>query len=30
MLRVDYVRSYQYGFQREGVVFGLKFLDILE
>ncbi|MFV8270424.1 DUF5686 and carboxypeptidase regulatory-like domain-containing protein [Flavobacterium sp. GT2N3] len=30
MLRVDYVRSYQNGFQGDGVVFGLKFLNILE
>lgn len=27
-LRVDYVRAYQGGFQTDGVVFGLKFLDI--
>ncbi|AWI27096.1 DUF5686 and carboxypeptidase regulatory-like domain-containing protein [Flavobacterium pallidum] len=30
MLRVDYVRSYQNGFIGDGVVFGLKFLNILE
>lgn len=30
MLRVDYVRSYQYGFRTDGIVFGLKFLDIIE
>ncbi|MFV8361636.1 DUF5686 and carboxypeptidase regulatory-like domain-containing protein [Flavobacterium sp. LS1P3] len=30
MLRIDYVRSYQNGFQGDGVIFGLKFLDILE
>lgn len=30
MLRVDYVRSYQNGFQGDGVVFGLKFLNILD
>ena len=30
MLRIDYVRSYQNGFQGDGVVFGLKFLNILE
>ncbi|MCY1479707.1 hypothetical protein D3C87_203550 [compost metagenome] len=30
MLRVDYVRSYQNGFQGDGVIFGLKFLNILE
>ncbi|MEO5778024.1 MAG: DUF5686 and carboxypeptidase regulatory-like domain-containing protein [Flavobacterium sp.] len=28
--RVDYVRSYQNGYQGDGVVFGLKFLNILE
>ncbi len=30
MLRVDYVRSYQNGFKGDGVVFGLKFLDIIK
>ncbi|MFV8370194.1 DUF5686 and carboxypeptidase regulatory-like domain-containing protein [Flavobacterium sp. LB2R40] len=30
MLRVDYVRSYQNGFQGDGIIFGLKFLNILE
>ena len=30
MLRVDYVRSYQNGYQGDGVIFGLKFLNILE
>ncbi|TRX00428.1 DUF5686 and carboxypeptidase regulatory-like domain-containing protein [Flavobacterium gawalongense] len=30
MFRVDYVRSYQNGFQGDGVIFGLKFLNILE
>lgn len=30
MLRVDYVRSYQNGFQGDGVVFGLKFLNMLD
>ena len=29
MLRVDYVRSYQGGFQSDGIMFGLKFLDVL-
>ncbi|MBF6641075.1 carboxypeptidase-like regulatory domain-containing protein [Flavobacterium sp. J49] len=29
-LRVDYVRSYQNGYQGDGVVFGLKFLNVLE
>ena len=30
LFRVDYVRSYQIGYQGDGVVFGLKFLNILE
>ena len=30
LLRIDYVRSYQNGFHGDGVVFGLKFLDVLE
>jgi hypothetical protein len=30
MFRVDYVRSYRNGFQGDGVVFGLKILNILE
>lgn len=30
MFRVDYVRSYQNGYKGDGVVFGLKFLDVLE
>ncbi|TRX39701.1 DUF5686 and carboxypeptidase regulatory-like domain-containing protein [Flavobacterium restrictum] len=30
MLRLDYVRSYQNGFKGDGIVFGLKFLNILE
>jgi hypothetical protein len=30
MLRVDYVRSYQNGYQGDAVVFGLKFLNIVE
>jgi hypothetical protein len=29
-LRVDYVRSYQGGFQSEGVILGLTFLDLLD
>ncbi|OIQ16293.1 MAG: hypothetical protein BM557_10500 [Flavobacterium sp. MedPE-SWcel] len=29
MLRIDYVRSYQSGFQTDGIIFGLKFLDML-
>ena len=28
--RVDYVRSYQNGYQGDGVIFGLKFLNVLE
>ncbi len=30
MFRVDYVRSYQDGYQGDGVIFGLKFLNIIE
>ncbi len=30
LLRIDYVRSYQNGYLGDGVVFGLKFLEILE
>ena len=30
LLRIDYVRSYQNGFKGDGVVFGLKFLNVLE
>jgi len=30
MLRIDYVRAYQGGYQTDGIVFGLKFLNILE
>ncbi|MGH2665841.1 DUF5686 and carboxypeptidase regulatory-like domain-containing protein [Flavobacterium sp.] len=30
IFRFDYVRSYQSGFQTDGVVFGLKFLNVLE
>lgn len=30
MLRVDYVRAYQGGFATDGVVFGLKFLDMFD
>ncbi|OYQ36319.1 hypothetical protein CHU92_09875 [Flavobacterium cyanobacteriorum] len=30
MLRVDYVRAYQGGYSTDGVVFGLKFLNIIE
>ncbi|MGV3697545.1 DUF5686 and carboxypeptidase regulatory-like domain-containing protein [Flavobacterium sp.] len=30
MFRVDYVRSYQNGYQGDGVIFGLKFLNAFE
>lgn len=30
LFRLDYVRSYQNGYQGDGVVFGLKFLNLLE
>ncbi|MBF01491.1 DUF5686 and carboxypeptidase regulatory-like domain-containing protein [Flavobacterium coralii] len=30
MLRVDYVRAYQGGFSTDGIMFGLKFLDIVD
>lgn len=30
MFRLDYVRSYQNGFQNQGVIFGLKILNVLE
>jgi hypothetical protein len=30
LFRVDYVRSYQNGYQGDGVIFGLKFLDLLK
>lgn len=30
LIRVDYFRSYQHGFVGDGVVFGLKFLNILD
>ena len=30
IFRLDYVRSYQNGFQTDGVIFGLKFLNILD
>ncbi|MEO8235133.1 MAG: DUF5686 and carboxypeptidase regulatory-like domain-containing protein [Flavobacterium sp.] len=29
VFRLDYVRSYQNGFQTDGVIFGLKFLNVL-
>lgn len=30
MFRVDYIRSYQHGFTGDGVIFGAKFLNILD
>lgn len=30
LLRVDYLRSYQNGYQGDGIIFGLKFLNVLE
>jgi hypothetical protein len=30
MFRIDYVRAYQDGYQGDGVIFGLKFLNVLE
>ncbi|QYJ69553.1 DUF5686 and carboxypeptidase regulatory-like domain-containing protein [Flavobacterium litorale] len=30
MLRIDYVRSYQSGFKTDGIIFGLKFLDVID
>ncbi|WP_394758050.1 DUF5686 and carboxypeptidase regulatory-like domain-containing protein [Flavobacterium sp.] len=30
IFRLDYVRSYQNGFQTDGVIFGLKFLNVLD
>ena len=30
LFRIDYIRSYQYENHSDGVVFGLKFLNILE
>ena len=30
LLRVDYVRSYQNGYQGDAIIFGLKFLNIIE
>ena len=30
MFRVDYIRSYQHGYQGDGVLFGAKFLNILD
>lgn len=29
LFRIDYVRSYQNGFQTDGIVFGMKFLNII-
>ena len=30
LFRIDYVRSYQNGYQGDGIIFGLKFLNVLE
>lgn len=30
LLRIDYVRSYQNGFKTDGIIFGLKFLNVLD
>jgi hypothetical protein len=30
LFRIDYVRSYQNGYQGDGVIFGLKFLNVLD
>ena len=30
LLRIDYVRAYQNGYQGDGVIFGLKFLNVFE
>lgn len=30
LFRVDYIRSYQSGYQSDAILFGLKFLDLLE
>ncbi|HLP65358.1 DUF5686 and carboxypeptidase regulatory-like domain-containing protein [Flavobacterium sp.] len=30
LLRVDYVRSYQNGYQGDAIIFGLKFLNVIE
>ena len=30
LFRIDYIRSYQNGFQGDGIIFGLKFLNVLE
>lgn len=30
LFRVDYVRSYQYGYQGDGIIFGLKFLNVIQ
>lgn len=30
MFRVDYIRSYQHGYQGDGVLFGAKFLNLLD
>lgn len=30
LFRLDYVRSYQYGFREDGIVIGMKFLNLLD
>lgn len=30
LFRIDYVRSYQYGYQGDGIIFGLKFLNVIQ
>ena len=30
LFRLDYVRSYQHGYQGDGIIFGLKFLNLLK
>ena len=30
LFRLDYVRSYQHGYQSDGIIFGLKFLNLLK
>ncbi|HEU0136620.1 MAG TPA: DUF5686 family protein, partial [Flavobacterium sp.] len=30
MFRIDYVKAYQHGYQTDGIIFGLKFLNFLD
>ncbi|MFM2213253.1 MAG: hypothetical protein RL427_516, partial [Bacteroidota bacterium] len=30
LFRIDYVRSYQNGYQGDGIIFGLKFLNVIQ